>query len=89
VCFRAARDEREVGGGNARQCLAAKFSGYNTGLPFFDVQQVIFMSNHDPIQQHSTNTPDNGDGAADIMSTIAIITLVVGAVSFWLHSFPH
>lgn len=47
------------------------------------------MSNHDPIQQHSTDTPDNGDGAADIMSALAIITLVVGAVSFWLHSFPH
>lgn len=48
------------------------------------------MSEHDSIQQHSSNTSDDsGDGAADIISALAIITLVVGAVSFWLHSFPH
>jgi hypothetical protein len=46
------------------------------------------MSDHDPIQQPSTNTPDSGDGAADVMASLAIIALVVGAIVFWLHSFP-
>lgn len=28
------------------------------------------------------------DGVADACATIAIITLVVGTVAFWLHSMP-
>jgi hypothetical protein len=47
------------------------------------------MSEHDHIPQPSSNTPDSGDGMADVLSTIVLITLVVGAVSFWLHSFAH
>jgi hypothetical protein len=50
------------------------------------------MSNHDPVphlSQPPIDSSDSGDGSADIIATIALITLVVGAVSFWLNSFPH
>lgn len=43
------------------------------------------MSNYEP--SHS-NQADQGDGCADAFATIAIITLVVGAVAFWLHGMP-
>ena len=46
------------------------------------------MSEHDHIPQPSSQTPDS-DGTADVLSTIALIVLVVSAVSFWLHSFAH
>jgi hypothetical protein len=50
------------------------------------------MSEHAHIPHPSTPTPDSptsdsGDGKADVIATIALITLVVSTVSFWLHSF--
>jgi hypothetical protein len=48
------------------------------------------MSDHDPIphlSQPPVDSSDSGDGKADVIATIALITLVVSAVSFWLHSF--
>lgn len=49
------------------------------------------MSDHDPIphlSQPPVDSSNSGDGKADVMATLAIIALVVGAVTFWLHSFP-
>lgn len=46
------------------------------------------MSQHDHTPQPSSDAPDtSGDGKADVIATIALITLVVSAASFWLHSF--
>jgi hypothetical protein len=49
------------------------------------------MSDHDSnphLSQPPVDSSDSGDGTADVLATIVLMTLVVGAVSFWLHSFP-
>lgn len=37
-------------------------------------------------EQNPAPVEDSGDGAADSLAAIAIIALVVGAVTFWLKS---
>ena len=45
------------------------------------------MAHHEPTISNST-IQDSGDGCADAFATVAIMTLVIGAVVFWLHSMP-
>jgi len=46
------------------------------------------MSQHDHTPpQSTTEIASNGDGKADVIATVALITLVVSVVVFWLKSF--
>lgn len=45
------------------------------------------MAHHEPSCSNQADQCDS-DGCADAFATVALMTLVIGAVVFWLHSMP-